>query len=111
MAGRDARAANRQRGAEEAVLLHDDLAACNAYGDGSDTASSVRCATHLVVGTRDIMTPARGARSLAAILEQAGASVRTTEIDGSGHMLMSERPNEVLDALVSGLAAARAEVV
>ncbi len=89
-------------------VLHGDLSACNAYGDGTDAAASGRCPTDLVVGTRDLMTPARGARALAACIERGGASVRTTEIDGSGHMLMSERPNEVLEALVTGLAAARA---
>jgi pimeloyl-ACP methyl ester carboxylesterase len=43
------------------------------------------------------MTPAQSGRALAAAI----ANCRITVREGAGHMLMSERPNEVLAALRS----------
>jgi len=51
----------------------------------------------LVLGSRDLMTPPKGGKALAAAIPGA----RLTVLDGAGHMLMSERPNEVLAALRS----------
>jgi pimeloyl-ACP methyl ester carboxylesterase len=86
-------------------ILAGDLAACNAFGDGHRAAAEVRCPVLLVVGTRDMMTPPRGARALVEAL--SGARVEVAELDGSGHMLMTERPDEVLDALTRALVGAR----
>jgi pimeloyl-ACP methyl ester carboxylesterase len=41
------------------------------------------------------MTPAKAGRELAAALPDA----RVVVLDRAGHMLMSERPDEVLDAV------------
>jgi pimeloyl-ACP methyl ester carboxylesterase len=41
------------------------------------------------------MTPAKAGRELASALPNA----RVVVLRGAGHMLMSERPDEVLDAL------------
>jgi pimeloyl-ACP methyl ester carboxylesterase len=49
----------------------------------------------LILGERDLMTPLRAGKALAAALPQA----RTTILAGAGHMLMAERPDEVLAAL------------
>ena len=49
----------------------------------------------LVLGERDLMTPAKAGRELAAALPDA----RVVALKGAGHMLMSERPDEVLGAL------------
>jgi pimeloyl-ACP methyl ester carboxylesterase len=49
----------------------------------------------MIVGRRDVMTPPRAAKAIAAAL----ADVRTVEIPGSGHALMAEKPDEVLDTL------------
>jgi pimeloyl-ACP methyl ester carboxylesterase len=76
-------------------VLFTDLAACNAYGDGLAAAARVTAPTVLVLGERDLMTPARAGRELAAALPNARAVV----LAGAGHMLMSERPDEVLAAL------------
>jgi pimeloyl-ACP methyl ester carboxylesterase len=76
-------------------VLFKDLSACNAYGDGLAAAAKVTVPATLVLGERDLMTPARGGRELAAALPNA----RIVTLKGAGHMLMSERPDEVLDAL------------
>src|SRR5438034_11548896 len=38
-------------------VLHSDLAACDRYGAGQDSAAGVRCPTLVIVGARDIMAP------------------------------------------------------
>ena len=76
-------------------VLFKDLAACNAYCDGLASAAKVRVPVTLVLGERDIMTPARSGMQLAAALLDA----RVTVLKNAGHMLMSERPDEVLNAV------------
>ena len=76
-------------------VLYTDLAACNDYRGGDEAAAGVRCPTLLVLGDGDIMTPPRCAQGLAAAI----AGSRTVMIEDCGHMLMVERPDELLDAL------------
>jgi pimeloyl-ACP methyl ester carboxylesterase len=76
-------------------VLFRDLAACNDYRDGLASAARVRVPATLVLGERDVMTPAKAGRELAAALPDA----RVVTLSGAGHMLMSERPDEVLDAI------------
>jgi pimeloyl-ACP methyl ester carboxylesterase len=76
-------------------VLHADLSACNAYQTGTAAAAKVACATTLILGERDQMTPLAGGRSLAALIENA----RTIVLPGAGHMSMIERPDEILEAL------------
>jgi pimeloyl-ACP methyl ester carboxylesterase len=76
-------------------VLHADLAACNAYQGGSEAAAKAVCATTLILGERDMMTPLKAGRALAALV----AGARTVVLPGAGHMLMIERPDEVLEAL------------
>lgn len=75
--------------------LATDLANCNAYVEGLAAAAKVACPTLLVIGKRDLMTPARATKELA----QALADVRSVEIEGSGHAMMAEKPDAVLGAL------------
>ena len=82
-------------------VLYADLNACNEYVDGLESAARVQCPTHLILGSRDAMTPTRVARDLIATL---GDPMVTTLRD-CGHMVMAERPNEVLDALVESVTA------
>lgn len=84
-------------------VLHDDLAACNAYARGLQSARGLHCPALLLLGETDLMTPPRAARELAAAL--AGARVVT--LPGCGHMMMAEQPDEVLDALIDFLRAPR----
>jgi pimeloyl-ACP methyl ester carboxylesterase len=76
-------------------VLFADLAACNDYQDGLSAAAKVAVPTAVILGSRDLMTPPKGGKALAAAI----AGARLTVLDGAGHMLMSERPNEVLAAL------------
>ena len=75
--------------------LYADLNACNAYGQAEADAARVRCPTRLVLGERDMMTPAKSGRALAARISGATATV----IPGAGHMMMIEYPDATLAAL------------
>jgi len=79
--------------------LYADFSACNGYASGLEAAGKVQCPALLVLGQRDLMTPARAARDVAAKLRDA----KTITLPGAGHSLMAERPDEVLDALMEFL--------
>jgi pimeloyl-ACP methyl ester carboxylesterase len=76
-------------------VLHTDLVACQAYTGGLAAAARVRCPTLLVLGARDQMAPPRNARPLADALNE----VRTVTLPDTGHAMMIEQPDGVLDAL------------
>ena len=78
-------------------VLHASLKAANDYRGGLDLAANITCPALLVLGERDAMTPAKAAKPLA----DAIPSARVTTLPGCGHMMMAERPDEVLDALIS----------
>jgi pimeloyl-ACP methyl ester carboxylesterase len=80
-----------------AGVLHVGLAACNAYGAGTDAAAKIACPATLILGERDMMTPLKAGKALAALISGA----RTVALPGAGHMLMTERPDAVLDALAA----------
>jgi pimeloyl-ACP methyl ester carboxylesterase len=76
-------------------VLFGDLSACNGYRDGLASAAKVTAPVTLVLGERDLMTPLKGGLQLSATLPKA----RAVTLKGAGHMLMSERPDEVLAAI------------
>jgi pimeloyl-ACP methyl ester carboxylesterase len=76
-------------------VLFNDLAACNAYQNALAAAAKVTVPTILILGERDMMTPAKAGKALAAALPNA----RTIALRGAGHMMMAERPDELLAAL------------
>ena len=81
-------------------VMQIDFAACNAYAGGKARAAQVACPTLLVLGSDDMMTHPKGARDL-----QSGiAGQRTVLVKASGHALMAEQPDAVLDALKGFLA-------
>jgi pimeloyl-ACP methyl ester carboxylesterase len=82
-----------------AGVLHADFSACNAYGNGLESASRIKCPALLILGKRDLMTPVKAAKALA---DGLGGS-RTVLLEGAGHALMAEKPDEVLDALIGFL--------
>lgn len=87
---------------QKSGVLHADFAACNDYAGGLARAAEVKCPALLLLGRRDAMTPARGALELARAIPGA----RTVTLEDSGHNLMGEKPDEVLDALVGFFGAA-----
>lgn len=76
-------------------VMHVDFRACNAYSRGAERAAAVRCPTLFILGDRDMMTPPRAARDLQAAIPHQ----RTVLVKASGHNLMGEQPDAVLDAL------------
>lgn len=75
-------------------LFNTDFNACNGYANGEAAAKAVRCPTLFILGTKDMMTPARSAR----LLTGAIAHGRVVNVE-SGHAMMAEQPDAVLDAL------------
>jgi len=80
-------------------VLHADLTACNAYADGLAHAAAARLPALVVTGQRDLMAPPRNATALIAAL----SDVRTVMLPDTGHALMAEQPDAVLDALAAFL--------
>jgi pimeloyl-ACP methyl ester carboxylesterase len=76
-------------------VLFNDLSACNAYQNALTAAAKVTVPVTLILGERDMMTPARAGKALAAAL----ANSRTVVLPGAGHMMMAERPDQLLAAL------------
>jgi pimeloyl-ACP methyl ester carboxylesterase len=81
-------------------VLYNDLKACHEYAGGEAAAAKVRCPVLFILGRRDQMTAAKS--GLAFAQQVPGAQV--VQIAPSGHSLMAESPDAVLDALVEFLA-------
>src|SRR6202045_3113871 len=79
-----------------AGVLFNDLSACNAYQNALAAAAQITVPTTFVLGERDMMTPAKAGKALAAALPNS----RTVVLAGAGHMIMAERPDELLAALL-----------
>lgn len=84
----------------DAALFHTDFAACNAYAGAEAAAARVQAPATLILGSRDVMTPAKATAGLAQALN---AQVYTVD---AGHALMAEAPDAVLNALRSALSRA-----
>lgn len=80
-------------------VMHTDFAACNAYAGGAEAAAKARCPVLFVLARRDVMTPARSGAEFAKSIK--GAQV--VMIEGSGHNMMAEKPDDTLDALFAFL--------
>src|ERR1700736_5523475 len=76
-------------------VLFNDLNACNAYQGALAAAAQVKVPTTFILGERDMMTPAKAGKTLAA----ATPNSRTVVLSGAGHMMMAEAPDELLAAL------------
>ena len=74
-------------------LFEHDFRVCDAYAGGNEAAQRVTCPVHFVLGTRDAMTPVKAAKSLAGMLDATVVQV------ASGHALMQEAPDAVLNAV------------
>lgn len=76
-------------------VLGNDLAACDGFDGASELARRVTCPTLFLLGARDQMIPAKNGRELA----QRISGAKTVVLSDCGHSMLSERPNETLDAL------------
>jgi pimeloyl-ACP methyl ester carboxylesterase len=76
-------------------VLFSDLSACNDYADGLAHAARVAAPTVIILGERDMMIPMKSGKALADAIHGA----RLVVIPGSGHVPMTERPDELLAAL------------
>jgi len=78
-------------------VIHLDLKACEDYSTGQDHGRSVRCPTLFILGDRDIMTPMRSAQTLVDTI----ADAKVCRMTKTGHSLMMEKPDALLDALIT----------
>ncbi len=76
-------------------VMFADLTACNAYRGAAAAAARIAVPATLILGERDMMTPLRNGKALAAAMPGA----RIIVLRGAGHTMMVERPDEVLAAL------------
>lgn len=76
-------------------VLHTDLMACHAWTGGLDAAKRVRAPALVLIGARDLMAPPKSAQALIGAL----ADVRVETLADTGHAMMAEQPDAVLDAL------------
>lgn len=76
-------------------VLYHDMAACNAYKEGLENAAKVSCPVLLLLGGEDRLTPVRGTRGLVDAFNNPQIEI----LQGSGHTIMMEAPNAMLDAL------------
>ncbi|MBX9899554.1 MAG: alpha/beta hydrolase [Burkholderiaceae bacterium] len=74
-----------------------DFTACNNYSDGERSALKVTCPTLFLSAKNDQMTPPKASLHLSKQIPHS----RTIIIENSGHQMMSEQPDAVLDALFS----------
>ena len=78
------------------LFLH-DFQACDAYDGLAQAASRLRCPVTLVLGSRDQMTAPRAAAALVDALKPRVVTLP------SGHTLMSEVPDALLETLKAAL--------
>jgi pimeloyl-ACP methyl ester carboxylesterase len=76
-------------------VLPIDFAACNAYAGGIEAGAALKCPALFILGSGDMMTPARSAQGLI----DACKDKRVITLPGAGHSLMSEQPDGVREAL------------
>ena len=82
-----------------AAPLYNDFNACNQYAAGVQSAAKVTWPVLMIAGSRDVMTPPRATKALTEKL----SNLKSVTIEGSGHDLMAEQPDAVLDALIGFL--------
>jgi len=77
-------------------VLGIDMAACDTYASAPEAAARVTCPTLIIAGDCDMMTPRKAAASLAEEI----LDVEVIVLKNCGHIMMVERPDETLDALI-----------
>ena len=79
-------------------LFEHDFRVCDRYAGGLEAAARVQCPVTFVLGRSDQMTSPRATKDIATALK-----ARTVLLD-SGHSLMAEAPDGLLDAMRQALA-------
>ena len=74
-------------------VLYTDLAACNAFN--AVELPAVECSALVITGGEDKMTPAKAGIAVAQMLPNA----QVANLPDCGHSMLTEQPNQVLDAL------------
>lgn len=82
-----------QASAPETNLFLHDFEICNRYAAGKQAAERVRCPVTMILGSADQMTLPKAAREISAALKAGVVMV------DSGHHLLAEAPDAVLNAL------------
>ncbi len=78
-------------------LFAHDFGVCDRYAAGLEAAARVRCPVTLILGERDQMTSPKATREIAAALKARVVML------ASGHNIMAEAPDAVLQALRGAL--------
>ncbi len=78
-------------------LFAHDFAVCDRYANGLQAAAQVRCPVSFMLGTADQMTSPKTTREIAAALKAKVVALK------SGHSLMAEAPDALLEALRGAL--------
>ena len=78
-------------------VLHNGLTACIQYDTALDRAAESTAPTLVLIGEHDVMTHPRGAEALASAIPDATVAL----VPGVGHMVMVERPDTVIDTLLT----------
>ena len=80
-------------------VIYNDLLACSNFKGGLKKAKKVTAKVQLILGSNDFLTPTRKAIDLIDSFDNPDVK----EIVDSGHTLMVEDPNKVLDYLIEAL--------
>ena len=80
-------------------VIYNDLLACSNFQNGLEKAKKVTAKVQLILGSNDFLTPSRKASDLIDNFKNPDVK----EIKDSGHTLMTEDPNKVLDYLIEAL--------
>ena len=76
-------------------VIYKDLKACSEFSDGLEKAKKVTANVQLILGSNDFLTPKVKAQNLINSFQNP----LVEEVLGSGHSMMMEEPNIVLDCL------------
>ena len=80
-------------------VIYNDLLACSNFKGGLEKAKKVTAKVQLILGSNDYLTPTRKAIDLIDSFKNPDVK----QIADSGHTLMAEDPNKVLDYLIEVL--------
>ncbi len=80
------------------LTLYNDFLSCDQYREGLHSAKKVSCPSLIISGSKDKMTPAKFSKEITTVLEKTGEFCHVN-LD-SGHAIMAEKPDSVLDILI-----------